>query len=438
MSYLVANDTTFSVKLSFDYLEKTMARLKDVIASKVNGREDQQNLIFKLIKKEEGYCADVMAVAGQTVVRISTGLDVTLSEDITNELVQNPEANLVPQYIQVRNKEVTNALAGFKSLFITKPTNVEFEFGKKQTVMKVYEQSIDFDPQEDTEDLYSNVSTFKLISNDLAPTILEEVKKAEFRAEGEVIETPSFLLILDFLLPQIANEKTIGANNIIFEEKYVFTRATSHVTVLPNSLATKFGDCLTNFKLDNTTVGLVRALIKDKDTFILRKDDSMLSRDSIILEIEADDVFVRLVVPAASGRFNLEPYLERKQEGNFTFTINKLYLNDILKRAGLGKPVTIEYANDPEKGTHLTISTEGFKQDLPVLFAESQGSIRFNTRSDFFLNMACAYLTDSELLKVFSPEVTVDVWYRERGKADIMVYDATNVWTSKVVGVRAN
>lgn len=427
----VSTEPAIKVKVPFSYLEETLASLRDVIASKVNGREEQQNLIFKFQRNESGrVTADLMATAGYTVCRLATAIDVDVTEYVANGVA-------IPEYLQVRNKEITTAMSGFKSLFITVPTDAEFLFHPSSTYMKVYEQSADFDPQEDETDLYSNESTFKMATNPLTKTTLAELEKANFENNGSPVDVADIMLILDMLSPQIADEKTIGANSIVFEENYIYTRPTSHVTAIPNNMAAKYGDLFRGYKLDINTISLLKAVLKNRSSFLMRKDESLASKDTIIIIVEAEGLYLRFVVPAYNNRFNLQPYLERKTDGNFTFTINKLYLYDILKRAGLGKPITIEYTHTDEK-IELAITTETFRQVLPVLAVENQGTTRFTTRSDFFINMTCAYMTSDTFLAAFPSEVTIDIFKTEGNKLDIMVYDATQVWTSKVINVRAN
>lgn len=406
------------LKTNYSSLEENIKSIKEVVTNKVNAKEESQNLVF-WVKPDNTVL--LVGYSAFTVAAVKTPITVEL------EAGEVAEEKLV----QLRFKDVNNILSAYKSLSLTQPTDVHINVRTIDAIITVHEEAVDRDSADYA--LYDRGTDYEVQIAPLHPNTEKSIKQLQFEDDGQVILTGELLIYLDFFLPQIANETTESTNAIFFTSDYIYVKPTSHVTTMANRLANKYPQ-FNNVKWNYTIGMFIKSIVSKHEHFKLRTvtDDKLVGRGATRLEIEVEGVVAHITVPQIMANFDITPYLDDPEN---TFTVNKRYLTDVLRRMPDNENVVFKFINKDGQAL-VEVGTKKVKQEVPVVSTVGEGTFAFAIKSEFVQKMMIGYITDPELEDAFPSLVNFNFGVNDKNRLEISLNDHVGAWRSKLVNLK--
>lgn len=386
------------VKMKIDDLNKAMSTLKLLFDSVVM-QEDQKNIIFW--NSGNGF----KVVARNGIVDCICGIDAECDAE-ENEMVN------------VKYRELDSTINAFKSLSMTKATDIEFEFTKSVIDVTVYEEPVDTD-YEFADKLYRSTSYKLSLVKSVADAVKKEILSVSLDSEGVSISGDDVLKYFNALIPTIKDIKQEGmATRYNVVGDYVYTAPQQYVAIMKNDIK-DFSD----FILTKATAEFVKVFFGNE-----------ANTNVYITETESGTKMIRLTNSSAcalikaqgTGKaFAIDAY---KSIPNTGVAVDKKYFCDVLKRMDPTNPVKLTVTEE-----EITISQARATCSVPVLLSrlsDDADKFAFSTNIGTLSNLVFAHFNAGDRLFIYvqNNNNRWDVTFTD----DSQAIDGSHLWWTRV------
>ena len=290
------------VKMSVEDLNKELVTLKMLFD---NGAipEDQKNLIFWASKD------------GFKVIARNSSIDCICS------VKAEVEAEL-DEMVHVRYKELDTVLNAFKSLSMTKATDISFDFLERAINVVVFEEPIDTE-YEFADKLYrQNRFTLSLVRA-VTDSVKKELLDVSFSDEGTPVNGEDILKYFNALIPTVRDVKQAGVAtrfNVVGE--YMYTTPQQFVAVMRNDIK-EFAD----FILTKASAEFVRVFFSNEPVTNVYIQEN--SNGSKMIRLTNGGSCALVKAQGVANAFDITRYVDMPKDG---VVVDKKYFCDVLRR----------------------------------------------------------------------------------------------------------
>lgn len=387
------------ITTNYDTLVATMATVSTIVSDKLL-KDDFKNVIFwvKDGKVSFGAYGGIVTSATETNAEV----DVTEGE----------------HFIQLKAKDINDALATFSGLKRTRVSKVEFHIGDNDALMHVFEEPADEEMEH--ADKYRQTARFRITKPKMKDIVQDEIQKVGANTDGTLVNTGDLLVFVNALYPTVAKETRESTYNIMFSDEHIYTVPAQYAAVMPNRLPEVFR----GFRLSNSMVNFLKNFIGSSETFTFAKD--VHGNGMVVLTVGVAESMATIKCPDMSRAYDVTAFMEIPSTG---VVVDKEYLKDVLKRISLGnEPASITITLENGFG-RFQASTKTMTQEVPVAMAKGEGVFAFEVRADLLSNLIFShadYLKDHVFLYLAS---------NDRGQITLAVKDETELWHTKIGGL---
>lgn len=332
------------MKLFFNSYSDLLSNLSDIseVSDYSLSSEDTKNIIFR--------------ITGEKVELIGFNRFITLIRTVDPELVSVDNDNDEPFLMSIRSKELVDFLNSYKGLRKTEVKEISLELinDDKIILCKVLERQQDEDESPiQVDDSGYLVSTWSFNNLGVKPNMLPFINKVTPEVETEVVSTQIIKMYTSELLPLIQqgtnlySKVSFGAD----DEDYAVVFNQALLMFMRNYLGSAFkGVCLSY-----TAVSFIDKVICQYDSASICKTDT-----DIYFQCEGTKAFI-----SYDNRLpDYKMYISMLTKECY-FTVDRLYLKDILRRLSLLKD-NVEVHIDIENST-LHLKNSKFNQEIQIL-----------------------------------------------------------------------
>lgn len=437
MENLTTEKANLVLIADYDGFEAELKDVLDIIADKYN-KADKQTLIVEV--KTDG----TVDVCGVSYLRGRKHSCMVVWDNDTNSAVENYTGEF--RRVAFPVKMLTDILNRFKGLRRTEATAIKFDVFDRHCQITVYEKGAKYteeDAEAGVEDNYAQASKFTIALSHVNERTAHELNDLVFVAEPEEFASQKLLVYLDFLYPQIAEEITESTDALVFLEKSIYVRTSSHILSISNGLVrSDIIPCLQGVKFNKGVVTFLQTLLAKHDIFHMSLEEK--ANQAVLLTIQVEGTVVTRLVPKIINPIKMEDY---QVELPNRFTVDKLFLEDALRRVTVGnEPALLEFVvQDGNASIHLSnqSSTERYGTSVPVEHYEGTGTnFSFSLLPKFVGLMAATYMSDEKYAQAFPEKVILTLDYAEpangRGDQTISfgVTDEKGLWNSMKIKLK--
>ena len=385
--------------MNIDALNKALTTLKLVFDSDAIA-EDQKNIIFW--NSGSGF----KVVARNAIVDCICGVDAEC-EGSENEMVN------------IKYKELDATLNAFKSLSMTKATDIEFTFNDKSIDVKISEEPIDTE-YEFADRLYRvNKFTLSLVKS-VADSIKREILSVSLESDGVAVSGEDVLKYFNALIPTIKDIKSEGvATRYNVVNGYAYTTPQQFIAIMKNDVA-DFSD----FILTKATAEFVKAFFNNENTtnvYIQETDNG-----SKMIRLTNSSACAIIKAQGTAKAFIIDAYKTMPKDG---VAVDKKYFCDVLRRMKVDEAVKITITDE-----EITLSQARVTVTVPVLtsrFPDSVEKVSFSTTVALLNNLVFAHFMAGDRLFIYFEEASGNKWDLSFTD-DSQAMDGTHLWWTRI------
>lgn len=382
---------------NFDNLTQNLTDVSEVVEDALLS-EDLRNVIFE-IKRDS-----ITLIGVNQLITFRRPIDpqyFTISQADDTDFNKDGIC-----YIQLRNKELTGFLNSYKGVRRTSVEDVCFKLIVKSNVVecKVTEKDLD------NGNLYDSSWSFNNI--EVKRNMLQQLNIDKPDGELISIDSQNLLLLTSTMLP-LLQAGTSLYSKLVFGEDYVVAFSSTHVTFMRNII----GGSFKGFTL------LYRA-VTFMDKVLCSSPIVSIGKTERHLYFETDNSSAFIIYDNRMPDYSLYLKMFNDEHG---FTVDRLYIKDILKRLKLLNE-SVEFTVDSEE-SDVKLKNTKFAQTIPLLQTkniEEYGKFRFKVMPEV-LNKAIVGSDD-----VFSDELFVYYCPQPNKTALLVFTDISGKWFSTI------
>lgn len=378
---------------NFDNLVDNLKDIAEVVEDSLLS-EDARNVIFKFIEETN----DVELIGVNQLVTFTRPLDkqyYTLDAEET-DFTQGV------RYIQLKSKELLDFLTSYKSLRRTSVEEVSFEpVQSGRIVCRMLEKNTD------TGELTTSSYTF--CSTEVNKNVLRNITLAKPDKELEEISGNTLLFYTRNMLPLITAGTSLYSK-VCFGSDYVVAFSQTHATLIENVLP----ESLQGVTLIYRSVSFLDKVLCNADILKVSKGEHHL-----YFETETSKAFIVYDNRLPDYSMQLNGFKK-----DHAFTLDRIYLKDILKRLKLTNE-SVEFTIDDETSS-VTLKNSKFIQDIRLLRMKDMPKVKFKVMPEI-INRAILGSDDE-----FSSELYVYYCPLPNKTAILAFTDNSNKWFSSI------
>ena len=388
-----------NVKMGFDNLNKALATLKLVFDNEAIA-EDQKNIIFW--NSDSGF----KVVARNAIVDCICGVEAEC-EATENEMVN------------IKYKELDNVLTAFKSLSMTKTTDIEFKFNDKSIDVCVYEEPID-DEYDFADRLYrKNKFTLSLVKS-VADSIKKEILSVSLDTEGVAISGEDVLKYFNALIPTIKDIKTEGVGSrYSVVNGYAYTTPMQFVAIMKNDVPD-----FSEFILTKATAEFIKSFFSNENTtnvYIVETD-----KGSKLIRLTNSTACAIIKAYGTDKAFVIDDYKSIPKNG---VAVDKKYFCDVLRRMKADEAVKITITEE-----EITLSQARVNVTVPVLTSilpEEDSKVSFSSTVPLINNLVFSHFMAGDRLFIYFEEGKNNKWDLTFTD-DSQAIDGSHLWWTRI------
>ena len=396
------------VKMKLENLNKALSTLK-LLFDNVAMQEDQKNIIFW--NSGNGF----KAVARNAIIDCICGVEADC-EASADEMVN------------IKYKELENTLNAFKSLSMTRATDIEFEFTKSAIDVTVYEEPIDTD-YEYADKLYRATSYKLSLVKSVAESIKNEILSVSLESEGVTISGDDILKYFNALIPTLRDIKVEGqATSYKLVGDYVYTTPQKFIAIMRNDMK-DFSD----FILTKATAEFAKVFFgieANTNVYI-----TTTSNGSKMIRLTNSSTCALVKAQSTANGLSLNDYIDVPSSADIKskkvsgVAVDKKYFCDVLKRMNPADPVKLTITDE-----EIIISQTRATCSVPVLAGavnESTNKISFSTNISDLNNLVFAHFNAGDKLFIYAKESN-NKW-GVTFTDDSQSIDGSHLWWTKIM-----
>lgn len=333
--------------------------------------DDKRNIIFW--KKDSG----VKLVAKNDVIDCICDIDTDKVEGDVDEMQT------------VKYKELQGVLDGFRSLKVTKATDISFSFLENYIDVEVNEEPIDKD-SDFASKLY-RVNKYQLSkSKPVSDVQRTEILSVSLSAEGTMVSKEDVQPYFAALLPTVKDMREGVATRFNVVGDYVYTTPSSYAAIMVNTIP-GFRD----FILPSSAANFMKAFFELEDKTNVNVENVNENLKVVRLGNSMASAVVKTI--SIKKAFNVANYIELPTTG---VAVDKGYFCDVIKRFTNNAEaikVTIHSDEIILKQSRVTMSVPVYNARLPEDFVEMTFSANINILS----NLVFSHINFSNLLFIY-------------------------------------
>ena len=381
------------VKFKVDDLNKVLSTFKVILNDAVI-TEDQRNIIFW--NSEHGF----KVVARNNIVDCICDIKAEVDAQ-ENEMVN------------IRYKELDGVLCAFKSLKVTKATDIEFDFGVNCISVTVYEEPADAE-SEYADRLYrTNRYTLGLVKS-VAESVRKEILSVSLSTEGTPVKGQEITKYFNALLPTTKDFRDGVATRFNITDKYMYTTPQAFVAIMKNDIPT-----LHDLILNRTTAEFMKSFFDIEETANVYIEE--VSADMRMVRLTNSHACALIKAQSTAKVFKIDSYVTIPKEG---VAVDKKYFCDIMKRFDSSENVKVTIKPDEVvlKQSRVTVSVPVYTGRLPDTFTE----LSFTTNTSVLGGLVFAHFTAGSLLFIYY--TATDNKWNITFTDDTQAADGTHLW----------
>lgn len=383
--------------MPIDNLTKALDSFK-VILNDALLADDKRTVI---LWKHDG----VKLVAKNNIINCICAVDTDEVDGVDDEM----------QYIKF--KELQGVLDGFKSLKVTKATNITFDFGENVINVTVAEEPIDKD-SEFADKLYRENKYQLSKSKPVTDSDRNEILSVSLTDEGTEISKADIQPYFAALLPTIKDMREGVATRFNVVGDFAYTTPSSYVALMYNVLP-DFKD----FILPSSAANFMKSFfdLEDKTNVLVEE----VSEGNKLVRLSNSMAYAIVKTITTKKAFKVDNYIELPKEG---VAVDKGYFCDVLKRLtnnAEAVKVTIRPDEIVLKQSRATVSVPVYQSRLPEDFVE----MTFAANSNILSNLVFSHIDFGSLLFIYFQKVGTkwDVAFTD----DNFVSENQHVWWTR-------
>lgn len=384
------------VKMKIDDLNKAISTLKLLFDSVVM-QEDQKNIIFW------------NSTNGFKVVARNGIVDCICDVEADCDAEENEMAN-------IRYREIDNTINAFKSLSMTKATDIEFEFTKSTIDVTVYEEPVDPD-YEFADKLYRSTMYKLSLVKSVADSVKNEILSVSLESKGVSISGDDVLKYFNALIPTIKDIKKEGvATRYNAVGDYVYTTPQQFVAIMKNDIKD-----FSEFILTKATAEFVKVFFGNEastNVYITTTDNG-----AKMIRLTNSTACALIKAQGTEKAFAIDAYKDIPTNG---VAVDKKYFCDVLKRMNPAEPVKLTVTDE-----EITISQARATCSVPVLTSRlDEDKFAFSTNINTLNNLVFAHFNAGDRLFIYVQNNSNkwDITFTD----DSQAIDGTHLWWTRV------
>ena len=387
-----------NVKMNIEALNKAITTLK-LLFDNDAVQEDQKNIIFW--NSSNGF----KVVARNGIVDCICGIDAEVEAE-TDEMVN------------IKYKELDNTLNAYKSLSMTKATDIKFSFTERTIEVTVFEEPIDSE-YEFADKLYRSTLYKLSLVKSVADSVKKEILSVSLDTNGVSISGDDVLKYFNALIPTVKDIKTEGvATRYNSVGNYVYTTPQQFVAIMKNDVM-DFSD----FILTKATAEFVKAFFNSESTTNVFITD--IGSGAKMIRLTNSSACALIKAQTTDKAFSIDAYKTIPKDG---VAVDKKYFCDVLRRMNSAESIKISISDE-----EITLTQARTTGTVPVLTSrvhEGLDNIKFSTSVGVLNNLVFSHFMAGDRLFIYFQNMNNkwDLTFTD----DSQAIDGTHLWWTRV------
>ena len=383
-------------KIKIDELNRVLATFKVIISDAL---DEQKNIIFW------------KSTAGLKIVARNNIVDCICSTTADIEASDN-------EMVNIKYKELEAVLNGFKSLSMTKATDISFNFNENNIDVSVFEEPVD--AEADFADKMYRENKFKLSLVKAVPeAVKNEILSVSFETSGTPVNGTDIIKYFNALLPTTSNLREGVASRFNVVGDHVFTTPQSFVAIMKYDIID-----FTDFLTTRSTAEFMKSFFEIEEQTNVHID--VVGNDAKMVRLTNSKACAFIKTQSSAKAFDIKDYLQIPTTG---VAATKRYFADVLRRMKSDEAIRVIIKEDEIilKQPKAVVSVPVYNARMP----EGVSELSFQTNTDILNNLIFSHFEAGEILFIYFKNL--DTKWEITFTDDSQAIDGSHLWWTRTL-----